>query len=85
MTRPITRIPLAIMVTATGHKTKAVLVGVMAGDLDRLEEENEVMRNFLAAFDPLQPGMTIPEFREKYGLYLSGGQPTDEEGDINGL
>lgn len=31
------RIPLDIVATASGHRTKGVLVGVMAADLDALE------------------------------------------------
>ncbi len=41
------RIPLDIVVTATGAKTGGVVVAVMASDLDALEAENERLRNII--------------------------------------
>lgn len=43
-TRPITRVPLTIVTTGTNHEMKGILVGVMAGDLDKLEFQLEQLQ-----------------------------------------
>lgn len=52
----ITRIPLDVVVTATGHRTPNVIVAVMASELDALEAENArlvegLQRLYNQAFD----------------------------------
>ena len=44
----LTRIPLTIVATATLHETPDVLVGVMAVDLDRVEERLHAAEQALA-------------------------------------
>ena len=40
----VTRIPLDVVVSATGHRTPGVVVGVLVAELDALKQEVEQLR-----------------------------------------